>query len=220
MIKLVKRGNPVRWFGERDGGRNLSRCWCEAVGAGPPRAAPSFAPNRNAVGPSCAIHSAVGCAEPLEPSGPRCGCWPPSPMSFLRIPVRGRTMELGRSERTIMRPAAPRALASASRENKRARNGTLTRSEGLCSQKVASLFSPCDSLLEKSPKSLIPHSNYPFLRNTLPVFWKMSLFSNLNSENRLFDYRQRKRRGGWRRPPLPIATPSVPSGAAKFSGPC
>ena len=35
---------------------------------------------------------------------------------------------------------------------------------------IASLFSPCNLLLEKLSKSLIPHSNYPLFRHSVPVF--------------------------------------------------
>jgi hypothetical protein len=45
-------------------------------------------------------------------------------------------------------------------------NGPIAKSAG----SIAFLFSPCYLLLEKLPKSLIPHDNCPFFRNYPPVF--------------------------------------------------
>jgi hypothetical protein len=56
----------------------------------------------------------------LEPRGRRCGYWPMSPtsaISFLQISGSGRTMELGRSGRTIDHEAAaaPAAMVRSAR---------------------------------------------------------------------------------------------------------
>jgi hypothetical protein len=64
---------------------------------------------------SLPFHAREGRTDPLEPPGRRYGCWPMSLIFFLADSGSGRTMELGRSGRTIDHAAAAAAMVRSAR---------------------------------------------------------------------------------------------------------